>query len=353
MTAFEAYLAVENSKSFDLVSPIGCIATTRPFAIGAWCFGDFDSHVAEIGVEFDILQVAFKLPAARRLVLNCISKDKFDADTEPPKSSLGYVKFNQRLRAKFAGPLVREAAYDGNWNQIIRILELCPTLNIESSGLAGYLGQGAIHCATAGGHAEVVQQLLVKDSSPNAQDREGESPLHYAALAGHAAIAQLLVNANADVTQESFSAEWPIEVAQNNPAYFLGVDTTEVIEVLTNAEADAKGMWLRQALIQQREERYFKAWRSYVVSHRGEDDSQPSQPGAYSSVPSVGSVLRSGTEYVARPGKLDRNCPMEITLNPGQCDLGSAKKVAGQKYAVPETENKEESGSVSRMCTIS
>lgn len=52
-----------------------------------------------------------------------------------------------------------------------------------------------------------------------------ERPLHYAALAGSAPAVQVLLRANADPTVRSAFLETPLDVARENAAAYLGVDT--------------------------------------------------------------------------------------------------------------------------------
>lgn len=113
-----------------------------------------------------------------------------------------------------------------------------PLLERNAQHLQGHLGETDLHCAAAAGHVEVVKHLLAQGSNPDVQDREGETPLHYAAFCGHAEVAKMLMLHKANPSKESFSAEWPFEVAELNPAYFLGVDTSEVLQVLKKSMAE-------------------------------------------------------------------------------------------------------------------
>ena len=76
-----------------------------------------------------------------------------------------------------------------------------------------------------------------------------ERPLHYAALAGSAPAVQVLLRANADPTVRSaflvslavkrrsnLSEETPLDVARENAAAYLGVDTAKIVELLQSAE---------------------------------------------------------------------------------------------------------------------
>lgn len=231
LVVFEAYLAIEYSKSLDFATANGGLATTRPFADGAWTFGDFDSEIAESALNFDVRNIEFTDEKLKRAVFNVISSNNMyaaqDLESPPPRSTI-YHEFNLRFRAKFAGPALQQAAFAGSVATIESIFECCPDLKVNAKSLQGHLGERALHCASAAGHVEVVQHLIGLDSDPNVEDFEGETALHYASLAGHLEIVQFLLANGADPWNESFSAEWPNEVADQNPAFFLGVETKEV-----------------------------------------------------------------------------------------------------------------------------
>jgi len=65
----------------------------------------------------------------------------------------------------------------------------------------------------------------------NVIDSDGETPLHYAALAGQVESAKILLEANADLQQESFFFETPLEVVSQQPAFFL-VDYSPIHKLL-------------------------------------------------------------------------------------------------------------------------
>jgi len=232
-TVLEAYLAIDYYKSFDLLTAKGAIATTRPFYGGTWMFGEFDEAIASVALDFDVTKSQFKSEKERRFVLGSIADmnntwAKLSESDKVPESCPGYDQFNQRLRRKVAGPVLREAAFKGDNIAIERVLQACPGLLLDSVGLRGVVGQKALHCATAAGHISTAALLLRLHSDPNTQDVDGETPLHYATLAGQRDMVQLLLDCSADPGRESFSAETPFEVAQENPAFFLGVKDEDI-----------------------------------------------------------------------------------------------------------------------------
>eukprot|EP00928_Gymnodinium_smaydae_P032365 TRINITY_DN23461_c0_g1_i2.p1 TRINITY_DN23461_c0_g1~~TRINITY_DN23461_c0_g1_i2.p1 ORF type:complete len:834 (-),score=82.75 TRINITY_DN23461_c0_g1_i2:157-2523(-) len=236
---YEMHLAIESSQSVDLLGSKGAIATTRPFPDGRWLHGDIDHRLADSAMNVDVEHANFQNDVERNIVLNSIASDSRDPDPNrvPKKGCWEYVLFDQRLRHHFAGPVLREAAYNNDLAAIRRVSRQCPLIDLDSPQMQGDLGEKAIHCAAAAGHAAAVEQLLSMKSNPNAQDREGETPLHYAAFCGHLAVVSMLLTHDANPARESYSAEWPYEVADQNPAYFLGVDTSEVHMALQDAMA--------------------------------------------------------------------------------------------------------------------
>merc|ERR1712232_1035089 len=70
---------------------------------------------------------------------------------------------------------------------------------------------------------------------PDSPDLEGDTPMHYAAIGGHVATLQLLLDAGADPECENFNSETPLEYAQMDQAYFLGVSSKDVQELIRTA----------------------------------------------------------------------------------------------------------------------
>ena len=58
---------------------------------------------------------------------------------------------------------------------------------------------GALHCAAANGHHEVVKTLLEAGANPNLADKQSFYPLQLAACKDHATICTTLLNAGADI----------------------------------------------------------------------------------------------------------------------------------------------------------
>lgn len=207
-------------------------------------FGDFDAAIASRALDFDVADVKFSNEVDRSFVLRSISllNETHAPDSGPderaPDTCLGYDLFNQRIRGKVAGPVLCEAAFNGDISGILRVVELCPGLTLDSETTRGVVGEKALHCAASAGNIEIALALLEGHFDINCQDMDGETPLHYATLAGHVSMVRLLLDNKADPERESFSAETALEVADDNPAYFMGVCTQE-IKVLLKAAMES------------------------------------------------------------------------------------------------------------------
>lgn len=151
-----------------------------------------------------------------------------------PTSSSGYTFFNTRLQSKIFGPALRSAAYAGDVRKTAEVLEKLGNLHfpLDSPTMRGASGQTPVHAAAAGGHVEIVQLLLLRMASLNAQDLDGETPLHYAALAGKPTVTNVLLRMGADHSVESYLGQTPAEVARESPADFLGFQSRDALEIL-------------------------------------------------------------------------------------------------------------------------
>jgi len=70
MPAFEVHVAVTNSLRFDILTPSGALATTRPFHGGSWEVGDFDPDIASKLLDFDVSNTQCSDPTDLRRVFN-------------------------------------------------------------------------------------------------------------------------------------------------------------------------------------------------------------------------------------------------------------------------------------------
>jgi len=242
MPAFEVHVAVTNSLRFDILTPSGALATTRPFHGGSWEVGDFDPDIASKVLDFDVSNTQCSDPTDRRRVFNGIASGEFNLADAPPSDSPKYKKLDQLLHKKTAGPILRESAAHGRYMQINKVIETCPGLLLDSPSLRGSLGETALHLAAASGRTLAIELLLTKNSDINAQDLDGEAPLHYAVFAGKAESVALLLEYKADPMRESFLVETPLEISAQNPAYFLGIDTTGIQSQLQDAKTWAKSV---------------------------------------------------------------------------------------------------------------
>jgi len=238
--------AIEERKELDVLSRGGATAATRPFADGSWEFGSFDRDAAMSLLRFDVSLVSSDVPAVQEFVsilqLKLESQFLQAQQSEYSEAELrarAFDKFNQRLRCKGAGPVLREAGFSGDSETIHAVRALCPQLRLDHANLQGSQGESALHMAAAAGQLEAMRLLLSLRCNANAQDAQGETPLHYASYTGHSAAVQLLLASGASRHDESFDMEAPIDIARLCPAFFLGVDTQGAIDALIGQDSNA------------------------------------------------------------------------------------------------------------------
>lgn len=221
--------ATSMGKTVDLGSTSGVLACTLPFKDGGWEFGHFDVSIARTFASTRCRLAVSKLEEDVRFML--------DALAEVPSSSRAdaYDRFDNCCRRLVAGPMLREAAARDDALAIREICR-CPGLGLTSIMLKGGLGETALHVAASTGSLLAVCTLLELKADADAEDTMKETPLHYAAMAGCTPALRMLLSAKADPTRESAFRETPLHVAEQNPAAFLGVDTTEARQLLHSAE---------------------------------------------------------------------------------------------------------------------
>ena len=146
-------------------------------------------------------------------------------------SAGGLMRFGHRLTRVTAGPVLRHAAAVGN-HEVIRQIASRQGIIVSSNSLQDSLGATAAHYAAAAGQTRALQVLLDNKADPNAEDHIRETPLHHAAFAGNVEAAALLLRYGAWPRVESMYLETPLDVAKENPAAFLGVDTQHVVGLL-------------------------------------------------------------------------------------------------------------------------
>jgi len=89
-------------------------------------------------------------------------------------------------------------------------------------------GWRPLHCAAAGGHADVCTSLLARRCEPAPSTAEGDTPLHWAARSGCADICAALLLAGAPPLPGSGSGCTPLHTAAEHGA-------TDVVELLLKA----------------------------------------------------------------------------------------------------------------------
>mmetsp|Transcript_17604 Transcript_17604/g.48306 ORF Transcript_17604/g.48306 Transcript_17604/m.48306 type:complete len:794 (+) Transcript_17604:102-2483(+) len=264
---FEAWAATSSGKSYDLLMASGALATTRPFIDGGWEFGAFSASAASHVLEFRAEHGTASCEADRTKILNLMARQ--NVDDQPPGTHPAYDRLSNRMRERVAGPVLREAAREGDISRMREVMEKCPGLLLSSDALRGSLGETPVHIAAAAGQLRAVTLLLEHRASANAQDFAGESPLHYAALAGQAVAIWELYRSNADVDLASFAGETPLDIAWQNPAYFRGIDACAAANALTAAFEDG-GQIARLEYDGRRGEDVFM--REYIERRRREQE---------------------------------------------------------------------------------
>lgn len=221
--------AVKMGKGVFLGTTTGILACNRPFPDRAWVYGRIDNEVLNLLMAMDIRDMTSTDPAAKEMVLKYI---KENPNSAPGSMQDGWTRFHHRLRRWCAGPILRDAA-KANDAQKIKDVSATPGLPMHRDTFKGSLGQTPLHIAAASGSLEALCALLEAGMSPNIEDCLNEQPLHYAALAGQPQIVSALLTARADPWAENSFAETPLQVARQNPAAFLQVDTREVVSLLS------------------------------------------------------------------------------------------------------------------------
>lgn len=222
-------LAVQAGKSIYFACKSGIMACNRPFKDGSWVSGCFDAGTASMIANVDLHNITTTYEMESAKILEIVRRK---ADCAPGSIEDGIERFQARLRYWCSGPMLRGAA---EANDAEAIFEMCKwhALRLNSDHLKGPQGETPLHIAAALNSGDALEELLRGGMDPNIEDDMSERPLHYAVLAGHASMARTLIEAQADPWAENSYAETPLQVAQQNPAAFLGVDMTEMLELLT------------------------------------------------------------------------------------------------------------------------
>jgi len=238
LPCLEIHGILERHKSMDLACSSGALAATRPFAEG-WEFGSFDAKLANMILMSDVANIVGKTVDGcdHAEMTKCrVAGMPYENGKRAPEQAAGYDSFNLRLHSKAFGPVLRgvvvkKLASDGNKVQLQKLLDTDTCVPLTCTSLHGLLGETALHIAAGCGHQDVVKLLLERAANPNQQDNDGETPLHYAAMAGQLGCAEELLQSGADPSIESYYIETPAYVARQNPAVFLGVDTSKIADL--------------------------------------------------------------------------------------------------------------------------
>lgn len=220
-------------KLCDLCCPTGVLATTKPFSTKSYEFGSFGSHIARAMLDFDVTKVHARNEESLRRVLSQIAG--LPSDQEMPLSCDAFDNFNNRVHQLACAPLLRDLACQGDVAALEDMVLYC-NVSLSSPYLCGVLGEVPLMLAAAHGHLMIMEFLLRAKSDPDQTDSVGETAMHYAAMAGQSDAARLLLRWGAGLAKLSHFEETPASVARQNPASFLGVDTSQVLKFFENEE---------------------------------------------------------------------------------------------------------------------
>mmetsp|Transcript_67728 Transcript_67728/g.144927 ORF Transcript_67728/g.144927 Transcript_67728/m.144927 type:complete len:760 (+) Transcript_67728:47-2326(+) len=216
-------------KDVFIACNTGAMACSNPFPNGSWVSGCFGAEIARRFSLVDARLGKCRNPDDMRIIEEFFNKACVHDGVDD-----GFSRFNARKLLWCAGPMLLHAAAIDDVDTIVSLSSV-DGLRLNGVSLKGGLGETALHVAAGCCSLGALRALLDGKMDPNIEDSIGERPLHCAAMGGHAEAVRMLLSARADVRCESSFAEVPIQVAHQNPAVFLGIDTAEVISVLKEA----------------------------------------------------------------------------------------------------------------------
>lgn len=228
-----AYFLRED-KFVDLGCPNGVLACTRPFRDNGFEYGQFCKTELQniLKLRCESVYRGHCSEAEFEYVKRCIA----ECFPNAPTPQEAYTLFEDALKQFACGPLMRSAAFHGD-GHFMRKWCGAPGMLISNKSFRGSMGEMPVHIAAASGNVEALRTCLDLKADPNTEDTMRERPLHYAALAGSAPAVQVLLRANADPTVRSAFLETPLDVARENAAAYLNVNTEKIIQLLGSAEA--------------------------------------------------------------------------------------------------------------------
>jgi pectate lyase len=130
---------------------------------------------------------------------------------------------------------IHTAAVVGDLARVRAFLENGIDINVKDNQ-----GNTPLHLAAQGGHREVVEFLLSKDSDVNTRRTgypAGDTPLHTAVRAGNIDIVELLLRNGADTDVKNESGQTPLDIA-------LSRNRKDIIELLISKGADVSSVHL-------------------------------------------------------------------------------------------------------------
>lgn len=211
------FLALRVERGHD-----GVLACTRPFRDNGFEYGQFCKTELQniLKLRCESVYRGHCSEAEFEYVKRCIA----ECFPNAPTPQEAYTLFEDALKQFACGPLMRSAAFHGD-GHFMRKWCGAPGMLISNKSFRGSMGEMPVHIAAASGNVEALRTCLDLKADPNTEDTMRERPLHYAALAGSAPAVQVLLRANADPTVRSAFLETPLDVARENAAAYLDVNT--------------------------------------------------------------------------------------------------------------------------------
>jgi hypothetical protein len=210
----------------DVCCTTGVRATMRPFSNRSYEFGAFDTSIAEGMLAYDVRQID------RAVGAGGAGRAEFVLDQIESSMDGGLEAFNSNVHLLASGPLVLKACCDGDVKKILQIVNRSK-VDFASPRLRGLQGETPLMVASACGHEAVVNFLLKRKADIAEEDVDGENAMHYAAATGRVEpVRILLAGWTGAAENQSFDERTPLDLALQNPAFFVGMDTDAVVKLL-------------------------------------------------------------------------------------------------------------------------
>jgi hypothetical protein len=222
----EIFAVWERQLLVDVCCTTGVRATMRPFGNRSYEFGTFDPILAEAMLAYDVRKIDRAVGAGGADRVQKVL-DQIDQNMDG-----GLDAFNLNVHVLASGPLVLQACLDGDVKKVLQILQKSH-IDFSSPRLRGLQGETPLMVAASCGHESVLSFLLKRKCDIGAEDIDGENALHYAAAACQPEAVRILLAAGTkEADNQSFDEKTPLDLALQNPAFFMDKNADAVAEVL-------------------------------------------------------------------------------------------------------------------------